>query len=844
MFQNDKRIGFAIIVILAFCFQGKVYAQDTIPTNKTRLYLDTNESDSSVISIDTTQFNKGYIISFQELIKGRIPGLTVIANSGSSDTDYTITNRGQTTSIVNSDIMIIVDNAILTYVDFKINPNDIEKITFLKDAIDTSLYGEFASNGVLIITTKRGTKETTVSYSGTGAQAQLAKKADLLSADEFRSLINKRYADSPQITGSLGNNSTDWQDEIYSTVYNQDHHIEVASSPLKLPMRASFGTNTTKGILKTTDYKRNTLNLSLTPSFFNDYLKLQAHYYSISSSSSINSSYINHDPTEAVDVTLRNPVTLLSRQTNSQHTKASLLNFNLDYRLHFWKAVRLVVNYSNSKSDRVLSTKYNQQSPYFYDPNFNNYKVDDLTLAGRQNAHFDSYLNYTQPLGKNESQLECLIGTSHIRGTYYNQTSIQSLSNGNIIRPQGFGSHLSTHYSNFYGTLEAGDENYFSKLNFNYKNRYILKSTFSINKSWYYVGSTSHSATTSLFWNLKNESFIKNNKKVSDLRYRIGYGSTGLNQTNVLYQRSIHEINSLFNTGLEFNLFDKVLFGSFDYYMRQGENLATPVVQVALQNLFAIGYTSGVMITNNGFEISLNSQLVNTDTISWTLFTNTSINENELINVYSDNIPQGYVGLGRDVQIYKNGQALNSFYLFQQVYDANGKPIEGVYADRNNDGKIDVNDKYIVNSPDPSVMIGISSSLKYRTWEFSFGGRINLGNYVYNQLAANSNYDFTYDSISNGFNNVTPSIYETNFQSPRLESDIYVENASFFKMDYIRLAREIKLGTKIKTVVSLTAQNAFTITNYSGADPEVVDGIDRGGYARPRTYSIGLQLNY
>lgn len=844
MSQNNKRFWLAGLIVFALFSLQNTNAQDTIPTIKTRLYLDTNESDSSVISIDTTQFNKGYIVSFEELIQGRIPGLSVIANSGSPNTDYTITNRGQTTSIVNKDIMIIVDNAILTYVDFKINPNDIENITFLKDAIDTSLYGEFASNGVLIISTKKGTKKTTVTYSGTGAQAQIANKTNLLSADEFRSLINERYAGSPQIINSLGNNNTDWQDEIYSTVYNQDHHIEIASSPLKLPIRASFGATNSNGILKTTDYKRNTLNLSLTPSFFNDYLKLQAHYYNISSASSINSSYINHDPTEAVDLTQRNPVTLLSRQTNSQNTKAFLLNFNLDYRLHFWKSARLVVNYSNSKSDRVLFTKYNQQSPFIYDPNFNYYKADDLTLARRQNNHFDSYLNYTQPLGKNGSQLEWLIGISHIRGTYYNRTSIQNYAFANNSILLGFGSLPTSHYSEFSGTLFTADENYFTQLNYNFKNRYIIKTTFAINKSWYYVGSTSHSVATNLFWNLKNESFIKNSKKVTDLRYRIGYGSTGLNQDTPFYSTSIREKNALFNTGLEFSLFNQFLYGSVDYYIRKGQNHATPAVQGALLNLYVLGSSSDGTITNKGVEITLNSQLINIKDIKWTVYTNTSFNQNRIIKVYSNNIVQGQIGSSTYTQIYREKEALGSFYMYQQVYDANGKPIEGVFVDRNNDGKVDSQDKYAANTPHPKAAIGVSSSLKYRRWEFSFGGRISIGNYVYNYIKASNNYNLTSNQINNAIsgNSQTYQYYVSQFA--RLESDMFIENASYFKMDYIRLAREIKLGTKIKTVLSLTAQNAFTITNYSGADPEVVDGIDSGTYARPRTYSIGLQLNY
>jgi iron complex outermembrane receptor protein len=250
---------------------------------------------------------------------------------------------------------------------------------------------------------------------------------------------------------------------------------------------------------------------------------------------------------------------------------------------------------------------------------------------------------------------------------------------------------------------------------------------------------------------------------------------------------------------------------------------------------------------NKGIEGALNVVPIEKKDLRWEIGVNVSYNKNEITRLTASDDPSypgvetGGIsgGVGNNIQIQKVGNPINSFYVFQQVYDEAGKPLEGVYVDRNHDGQITDDDRYVYYKPDADVNIGLNTELSYKKWTLSASFRSSLGNYVYNNVASDA--EMKKDMWTNNFiSNRLTTARNSNFAQAQYKSDYYVQNASFLKLDKVTLAYNVAPWLR----VNFTAQNVFTITNYEGVDPEVGNGIDNNMYPRSRNFILGASFNF
>ena len=294
--------------------------------------------------------------------------------------------------------------------------------------------------------------------------------------------------------------------------------------------------------------------------------------------------------------------------------------------------------------------------------------------------------------------------------------------------------------------------------------------------------------------------------------------------------------------------------GTIEAYYRETNDLLN-VIPVPAGSNFTNRILSNIgRLEVQGLEFSVTGRLISTaDTYLEVGFNAshtvdeiaklTTVNSEDYIGVETGGISGG---VGNTIQIHSVGYPRSSFYVYEQVYNENGNPIEGVYVDRNGDGQITAEDKYRYESPSPDFTFGLSSRFEYKSWDASFSARANLGNYVYNNVASNNTvYNFMYNS-QGYLNNSLSAINNTQFNTAQYMSDHYVENASFLRMDNITVGYTFNnLLNQIESLrVSGTVQNAFVITNYSGLDPEVFGGIDNNVYPRPKTFILGVSLNF
>jgi iron complex outermembrane receptor protein len=892
----------------------------------------------SVTAISARDFNKGVLTSPQDLLVGKIAGVQVTSNSGAPGSGATIRIRGGSSLSASNDPLIVIDGF---PVDNKaiggsanplasINPNDIESFTVLKDASATAIYGSRASNGVIIITTKKGKEgKPQLSYNANLSVGSPIEFFDVFSADEYRELVAE-VAASGKVSGlnasaleRLGNANTDWQEEVYRNAVSHDHNIAVSGSINSIPYRVSYGYTNQQGTLETTSSKRHSLNLNLSPSFMDDNLKVN---FTAKASNTKNNfgntgavgSAVFFDPTQPVyngntrwggyfawvtdpddpdsnpiDLAPNNPVALLELTNNTSTVNRILGNIQLDYRFPFLPDLRVNVNagLDYSESDGVNNTDV--RAPWATDVG----EGQRIDYTGENKSKlFDVYLNYVKQLG--ESRIDATGGYSY-----------QSFENS--------GSNFSRNWdeTKFYDSeVNEDGENvprqyvpeltyllsFFGRINYSLKDRYFVtltyrtdgSSRFSEENRW---GSFPAAAVA---WNISNEPFMAPvNDVLSNLKVRLGYGVTGQQNISIpgspnssypylpVYQISTNtaryqfgdafyytlrpnaydgnikwEETTTYNIGLDFGFLSDRITGTIDVYKRETEDLINNIQVAAGSNFSNFLWTNVGSLENRGIELTLNARIVEATDFSWNLGFNFTHNENEITSLLRtvdpnyEGVAVGGIsgGVGNTIQIHTVGKPANSFYVFEQVYNQDGMPIEGLYIDRTGSGgnvASNGRNKYHKHSPYPDYLMGINTSLHYKNFDLFLAGRVSLDNYVYNNRASGTTYSALF--INTGFfNNISPAIRKTEFINPQYWSDIYVEDASFFKMDNISLGYNIdKLsGERLKARISLTVQNAFTITDYTGIDPEVNNGFDPGVdnniYPRSRNFILGVNLTY
>lgn len=863
----------------------------------------------SVATVKSKDFNKGLVSSPEQLINGKVSGVQIMSNSGSASAGSTIRVRGGASLNASNDPLIVLDGVPLEQGGISgnssnflsmINPSDIESMTVLKDASSTAIYGSRASNGVIIITTKKGQQGAVkVNFNTTNSLQTRAQMVDMLSRDEFVNVINQ-FGDANQ-KSLLGTANTDWNDEVYRTAFGTDNNLSVSGSIDKwLPFRVSVGYYNQSGLVRKDNVERWTGNVVLTPSFFQDHLKLTINAKGTLNNNSFNNGgavwaaatfnptipvYSGNDKyggyNEALDADgvpvnagVRNPRGLVDLYDSKSKVSRFIGSMDVDYKVHFLPDLKLhaTVGADYAKGDGTIyvpayaAQSYNKDeslggSDYKYGPQKNENRL--LTL----------YANYAKYFEDIKSNVDLTAGYDY---QYWKSTTplyyIKSAA----------GTNLSTVKASDYRHVMLS---YYGRINYSFDGKYLLTATVRRDASSRFSKDTRWGTfpSVALGWTLTEEPWLKNQKVLSNLKLRASYGVTGqqegIGNYNYLpvYTYSVTgaeafingqyintyrpeayvsdlkwETTTSWNFGLDFGFLDGRIGGAIDFYTRKTKDLLASVPTAAGTNFSKTILTNVGNVDSKGIEVSLNATPIQTKDWEWNLsynFTWQNMKVKNLSLIKGGSQTNVKVGPSIDAyqfQVLSEGYEPYMFYVYHQLYDSKtGKPIEGAYADLNNDGEINESDLYRYHSPAPKYIMGLSTSLRYKQLTLGMSFRANIDNYVYNGMGMSTGAFETVSYNNSQLNNLNTSFLKTGFKTRQYLSDYYVENASFLKLDNLSLSYNVgKINKWASLTVSAMVQNVFTITGYSGTDPEVPNGMDNSFYPRPRTYSVSLGLQF
>lgn len=863
----------------------------------------------SVATVKSKDFNKGLVSSPEQLINGKVSGVQIMSNSGSASAGSTIRVRGGASLNASNDPLIVLDGVPLEQGGISgnssnflsmINPSDIESMTVLKDASSTAIYGSRASNGVIIITTKKGQQGAVkVNFNTTNSMQTRAQMVDMLSRDEFVNVINQFGTDNQK--SLLGTANTDWNDEVYRTAFGTDNNLSVSGSIDKwLPFRVSVGYYNQSGLVRKDNVERWTGNVVLTPSFFQDHLKLTINAKGTLNNNSFNNGgavwaaatfnptipvYSGNDKyggyNEALDADgypvnagVRNPRGLVDLYDSKSEVSRFIGSMDVDYKVHFLPDLKLhaTVGADYAKGDGTIhvpvyaAQSYNKDeslggSDYKYGPQKNENRL--LTL----------YANYAKYFEDIKSNVDLTAGYDY---QYWKSTTPL------YYTKSAAGTTLSTVKASDYRHVMLS---YYGRINYSFDGKYLLTATVRRDASSRFSKDTRWGTfpSVALGWTLTEEPWLKNQKVLSNLKLRASYGVTGqqegIGNYNYLpvYTYSVTgaeafingqyintyrpeayvsdlkwETTTSWNFGLDFGFLNGRIGGAIDFYTRKTKDLLASVPTAAGTNFSKTILTNVGNVDSKGIEISLNATPIQTKDWEWNLSYNFTWQNMKVKNLsLTKGGSQTNVKVGPSIDAYQfqvlsEGYEPYMFYVYHQLYDSKtGKPIEGAYADLNNDGEINDADLYRYHSPAPKYIMGLSTSLRYKQLTLGMSFRANIDNYVYNGMGMSTGAFETVSYNNSQLNNLNTSFLKTGFKTRQYLSDYYVENASFLKLDNLSLSYNVgKINKWASLTVSAMVQNVFTITGYSGTDPEVPNGMDNSFYPRPRTYSVSLGLQF
>lgn len=879
----------------------------------------------SMTAISSKDFVKGAITTPEQLILGKVAGVNITSNGGAPGSGSTIRIRGGASLSASNDPLIIIDGVQLSGGGIAgsanalalINPNDIETFTILKDASAAAIYGSRASNGVIIITTKKGKSgKAAFTFNTQVSVGKITKKIDVLSPDEFRAYVNT-YGTNPQ-KALMGTASTDWQDEIYQAAIGTDNNLSVSgglTGKFKMPYRVSAGYLNQNGVLRTGNLQRLSTGINLNPTFLDNHLKVDINIKASNSKSRFANegaigSAVNFDPTQPVRTNSNrfggyfewldpsattglkglapsNPISLLLGRDDKSSVNRSVGNIQVDYKFHFMPELRANVNagYDVAKGTGTIFVNDSVKSAYKRDVDAAGVRkggINNSYLQKIDNRLLEFYLTYAKDLRGIKSRIDAIAGYGYYDNAYNNFSYADYFVDGSkrVNSDPAFATDKpQNRLVSFYG-----------RLNYTFNQKYILtvnartdgSSRLNPDNRWI----TYHSEAFA--WRIKDEAFLINSKIISDLKLRIGYGITGQqdgisnysylanysisNRTAqyqfgdayynlyrpVAYNANLKwEQTATSNIGIDFGLFDNRISGGLDFYLKKTKDLLNDVNQSAGTNFAPIVLSNVGNMENKGVEFTLNTQPVRTKNLTWDFGFNVTYNRNRITKLTFTEDPtypgQRYGGIsggtGNSVLINSVGYNRGAFYVYQQVYDETGKPIENLFEDRDRDGQITDRDLYRYKSANPDVFLGFNSSATYKKWNAGFVMRASLGNYMYNNLFSSTGIQRNIINPLNYLSNGSKNILESGFAGSGqrfFQSDYYVQNASFLRMDNINIGYNIGKVFNEKATLRANAnvQNVFVITKYRGADPEINGGIDNNFYPRPRTFVFGLNLDF
>jgi iron complex outermembrane receptor protein len=870
----------------------------------------------SVATVTASNFQKGQISTPEQMIAGKIPGVSIISNGGRPGSGSVIRIRGGSSLRASNDPLIVIDgvpldnNAIPGSSDplSFINSNDIESFTVLKDASAAAIYGTRASNGVLIITTKKGTGgKLRGNFTTTNSVSAITKKVDVLQADQFRAIVNAHG--TPDKIAMLGGANTDWQNEIFQTAVSTDNNISVNGGIKRLPYRFSVGYLNQNGVLKTDYLQRVSATLVLNPVFFDNHLKVDLNVKgSLQKVRFANNDAIgaatSFDPTQPVyvkssrfggyyewldaasttglkDLAGRNPVGLLKQRLDKGDPNRSIGNLQLDYKFHFLPDLHANMNIGYDLAEGKGTIYISDSAAASYVAGGGGGRNDRYRQT-KKNTVFDFYLNYVKELQAIKSRVDVTAGYSY-------NNYLTTIYNFALYNARGV-KYPNTDPAFPFNKPEHTLVSFFGRANYSFKDRYLLTATlrrdgssrFGPDNKWGMFPSVA------LAWKIKSESFLANNTTVTDLKLRAGYGITGqqdgindydflsfyaLSAPNATYQfgNTYYQMyrpggynptikweqTATTNIGLDFGFLNNRITGSIDVYYKKTSDLLNLIPQPAGTNFSAYFIANVGDMNNKGIEFNINAQPVRQSHFTWDAGFNITYNKNEITNLTVVPKDKNYPGIqagpisggvgGGFAQIQAVGYSKNTFNLYKQVYDKSGKPVEGVFVDKNDDGLINQDDLYKGKSANPDVFMGFTTNVTYNKWSAGFVLRASIGNYVYNNIYSN-NGRLNQVVANPVLYNASANYLETGFigNSNELLSDYYIQNASFLRMDNLTIGYNVGGFYHDKANLRLNAgiQNVFVITKYKGIDPEISAGVDNNFYPRPRIFSLSASLGF
>ncbi len=839
-------------------------------------------------------FAKGSVVSPQQLIRGKVAGVSIVSNSGAPGDDSNVLIRGIGSLNLNSNPLYVVDGIPLDSGGVggsrsplnAINPADIEAISILKDASATAIYGSRAANGVVLITTKKGkTGDLKFNFSSRSSSFTPIDFVDVLNATQFKYAVQATGVSD--YISRLGSNDTDWQNEIYETARAQNNSFSVSGGLLNMPFRASLGYTDQDGILMGDNFNRMTGSFNIAPSLLDGDLRASLNVRFVRSENDFANrgaigSAVFFDPTKPVfgsssnyggyytwlDSTGKklalsptNPLALLNLSDDESTVDRIITNLKLDYDLPLDGLIATVnAGYDNSKGDGFSSQDKNMPTDAAGFNGSNNMYSNETT-----NLLFDAYLNYALESGK--SNLSVTAGHSY-QSFEYDNSSTASIE---YLNPDGSVNSGSSTSNSFIDTSKNVLLSYFGRINYSFDEKYLLTATLRADASSKLPSNDRWGQffSAALAWNFYDDG-------VDKLKLRVGFGEVGnvngLGDYNFLtryvssdsqakygFGNSFYstyrpapinknlrwEVGQTTNFGIDFTFSDLKLSGSLNAYVKNTNDLiATAVIDPFTNFGTTIDANIGDM-ENKGVEFQLNSTLYESDDLKFDISYNVSVNDNKITRLDNEQNVGG-IGFGAFIQRHETGKSPYTYYVYKQIYDHKGRPIEGSYADLNGDGRINNDDRYFYKDPYADVLMGLTASITYKDFDLSMASRASLGNYSSNRMMAASveNQIWNLGRLSN----VHSSYLDTGFlyfSDKNGVSDHYIQNASFFKLD------NVTLGWTVDNVIDnnpmrlyISADNLLTITEYEGIDPEITGGLDSNFYPRSRAIALGLDINF
>ncbi|GAB3571177.1 SusC/RagA family TonB-linked outer membrane protein [Hymenobacter daeguensis] len=875
----------------------------------------------AVATVDSKQFVQGQVTNPEQLIQGKVAGVSITTAGGAPGTGTTIRIRGNSSLNANSDPLYVIDGVAVDKGGINgasnplslINPSDIETFTVLKDASATAIYGNRASGGVILITTKKGLQgeKLRVELNSQTGFATVARRYEALSADEFRSLI--RANGSPSQIATLGSANTNWQNEIFRTAGTYDNTVSLIGSVAKnIPFRVSYGNLYQEGIVITNKLKRNSGSVSISPTVLDNHLRIDIN----AKGSIVDNRFVDYgnvanaalyDPTQPVMSTESkftryggyyqftnsdgqplgnasgNPVAALNNTSDISTVKRLIGNVQFDYKVHGIEGLRANLNLgldvARGRGDKTIAaTDFGTFNTTSADPGRNG---SYYQYAQDKNMKLlEAYLAYGKQVGG--TKLDIQLGHAYQSFVDEGPNYLTYRLNRDTLVNRKDQLTVAGFYNKY--VLIS----YFGRATANIKDKYLLTATLRNDQTSRFAKGyrSGWFPALGLAWRIKNEDFLKDNNTFSELKLRAGYGRTGQQDIGGAYDTQPRyvisgstttyplgggtgtvvptyspqgynsvltwETTNTYNAGLDLGFMDNRLTATIDVYQRTASDLLALVNQSAGSNLTNQLNANIGSLRNRGIELGLNYGLLRNENLTWDVNLNGAYNVNKITDLGQQQEGfKGYKvggiggGTGNTIQIQSVGYPINSFFAAQQVYGPDGRPVEGLYVDKDGNGVINDNDYIFYKQPAPLVTLGLSSNVVYKKLVFAFTLRSNLGNYNYNANAANLGNYANAQGSTLFVNNLNPDVRNTGFTRQQVFSDYYIQNASFLRCENISLGYNVgKVLGASSLRVTANVQNAFLVTKYKGVDPEVFSGIDTNFYPRARTFTLGLALGF